>query len=165
MKYLLIFAIAGYFFCISCKKDKNNEPTPITIIDNPYSWLNAKIGTDFIFKADTNNTTIDTQKMFTEIFSYDIENRILAIGFEGRDTGIYILGKPGSQNYIRFLDENGQIFSSANNSGELHITKYDTVQKRMSGSFSDRLIRIKTPYDSLIVKDGKFDNLRITAFK
>lgn len=157
----MLFLLA---FCISCKKDKNS-PTPNANTSTPYSWLNANIGNNFIFNADTNNTTIDTQKMFTEIFSYDIENRILAIGFEGRDTGTYILGKPGTQNYIRYLDINEQIFSSVNNSGILHITKYDTVQKRMSGNFSDRLIRIRTPYDSLIVKDGKFENLKITAIK
>lgn len=161
MRNILIISFLA--FCIlGCKKEKEN---PAPNVEIPYSFLSAKIGDDFVFNADTNNTTIDTQKMFTEIFSYNFENKILAIGFEGRDTGTYILGKPGTQNYIRFLNENEQIFSSVNNSGILHITKYDTIQRRMSGNFSDRLIRIKTPYDSIIVKDGKFENLKITAFK
>lgn len=159
-----IVILISIVFCLGCKKDKD-KPSPNPIIETPSSWLSAKIGGNFLFNADTNRTTIDTQLMFTEIFAYDIEDRILAIGFEGRDTGIYILGASGSQNYVRYLDENEQIFSSLNNSGILHITKYDTITKRMSGNFTDLLIRLRSPYDSLEVKDGKFDNLKITAYK
>jgi len=63
---LILFALGS-----GCKKDRNN-PTPSPIIVTPTSWLSAKIGENFIFIADTNRTTIDTQIKFTEIFAYEI---------------------------------------------------------------------------------------------
>lgn len=159
-KIVLMFLLLVFFN--SCKKDKNS-PTPIT--NTPFSWLSANLGESYVFNADTLKTTVTTQNLFTEIFAYDIEDRILAIGFEGRDTGIYIMGATGTQNYIRYLDDKEQIFSSKNSSGILQVTKLDTSNKRISGNFTDIIIRLKSPYDSIKVKNGKFENLKITSYK
>lgn len=163
MKKIVLIILLLMFFN-SCKKDKNN-PKPNSNTDTPFSWLTANLGENYVFNADTLKTTVTTQNLFTEIFAYDKEDRILAIGFEGRDTGTYIMGANGTQNYIRYLDDKEQIFSSKNSSGILQVTKLDTSNKRISGNFTDIIIRLKSPYDSIKVKNGKFENLKITIYK
>lgn len=155
--YIIIILI----HVIGCKKDKKNEPAPIEI-----SFLSAEFGTLHLFKADLSNTTLDTiyiqKKHCTQILSNDIENYSMTIVFEGRDTGLYVLGSNTKLNSITIANPSFSIWKSYLNSGMLHITKYDTLSKKMSGTFTGNLIHFDPPFDTLNIKNGAFNDLNFT---
>lgn len=162
-KVVLIFLLLVFFY--SCKKDNKNEPIPTPA---PTSWLTASIGTYRNYNADLNQVFVDTfninNKKCVQIYSSDIEEYLLVLSFEGRDTGNYLLGKPYSNTTIGFSNPPplSSIWKTILNSGSIHITKYDTVNNKISGTFVGRLFRLEPPFDTLVINNGEFNDLNFT---
>lgn len=159
--YIYLFLIFALITVVGCKKNKKNEPAPIET-----SFLTAEFGTLHSFKADLSNTTIDTiyiqKKHCTQILSNDKENYLMTIVFEGRDTGQYILGSNIKLNSITIANPSFSIWKSYLNSGMLHVTKYDTLSKKLSGSFTGNFIHFDPPFDTLKIINGVFNDLNFT---
>lgn len=166
-KYIeVIIIIAITISIVNCKKDKKEIPKPNEV---RYSWLKATILNQLEYDADTNKIKVDTfifnNRKLTQIDCYDKNNHRILISFEGRDTGMYIMGEPNKFNYIRYADQNEVLWSSFNNNGLLHITIFDTVNKKISGTFYGGLKKASFPYDTIYVNNGFIEKIKFTAFK
>lgn len=161
---LIIFIVIISY--ISCKKDTKDSPAP-TITRS--SWLKASILNLLEYDADTTKINVDTfiynNRKLTQIDSYDKNNHRILILFEGRDTGMYIMGEPNKFNYIRYANQNEVLWSSFNNSGLLHITTFDTTNKKISGTFYGGLKKASFPYDTINVNNGLIEKIKFTAFE
>lgn len=159
--YFYSIIISTFFW--GCKKDKKIEPALA-----PTSWLTASLGTYRNYNADLNQVFVDTlivdNKKCVQIYSLDNEEYSLIMIFEGRDTGKYELGTPFSNNSIGFLKPQpfSSIWKSILNSGSINITKYDTVNNKISGTFVGRLFRLEPPFDTLVINNGEFNDLNFT---
>lgn len=161
----LVLLLLTSSILISCKKDKKIDPVPIPT-PNPSTWVTAKIGSVLDFNADTLLTTIDTftylKRKITQISSIDKNNYKIILSFESRDTGIFELGNSGTINYLRFVDPNENIWSSYPQSGQLHVTQYDTIHKKLSGVFYGNIKKYSPPFDTISVTNGAIVNLDIS---
>ena len=148
----------------ACKKDKKNDPVP-NPVPSPSSWFNAKVGNVLDFNGDTLKSSVDTfmyqKRKITQVSCLDAANYKMILSFESRDTGNFELGIPGTLNYLRFIDPNENIWSSIPQSGNLHITKYDTLENTISGVFNGSIKKFSPPFDTIVVTNGTFENIAI----
>lgn len=166
MKYFFIFFYIISFFIIfpSCKKE---NPSPI--IDQRTTWFKVTLMNLLEYDADTSKIIVDTleynSRKITQIDSYDINNNRVVVSFEGRDTGTYILGATNKFNFVRYANPSEAVWTSFTNSGSLHITKYDTVNKLISGTFNGGIKKISFPFDTIYFNNGTIMEINFTAFK
>jgi len=151
----------------SCKKNESStSATPSPTEDTVY--LKAKVGSLVDFKANLLRVNIDTVKSqvgkITQITAYDLNNYKMIITFEGRDTGTYILGSTINLNYVSLYNKNLELWRTISNGGILKITKYDTLNHKMSGTFDADLRKTTSNFDYQFIDNGEFKDLTITGF-
>lgn len=150
----------------SCKKEAVNTTTNVTIQDTVF--LKARVGSLVNFSADLKRVTIDTVNSelgkLTKITAYDSDNFKMIIMFDGRDTGKYLLGSTINLNYISLYNNTAELWRTITNGGLLTVTKYDTVNHKMSGTFNADLRKTTSDFDYQIIERGEFKDLTITGF-
>lgn len=150
----------------SCKKETANTTTNVTIEDTVF--LKARVGSLVEFKADLKRVTIDTVNSelgkLTKITAYSSDNFKMIIMFDGRDTGKYLLGSTINLNYISVYNNTLELWRTITNGGLLTVTKYDTVNHKMSGTFNADLRKTTSDFDYQFIERGEFKDLTITGF-
>lgn len=166
-KIIYLLTIIITICLISCKKDKKENPEPVS--EKRYSFLKASILNVLEYDADTTTIKVDTlifnSRKLTQIDSYDKNNHRILLTFEGRDTGKYIMGEPNKLNSISYANQSEIVWASYNNSGLLHITLYDTINNKISGTFYGGLKKYSFPYDTLYINTGLIEKIKFTAYK
>ncbi len=152
---LAIAAISIAFF--SCTKDEVEEAAASVTTASMSATVN-----------DTTWTSITrvTKKFHTPesfvITGTSTDQRILVITIRGIEKGTYTtsvqLEDPSAQVGGAWRANSANYFSKA---GTVEITKLDTVNKKISGTFNFDLIS-QTDLDGFKVELGKFDNLSYT---
>lgn len=164
----IILAVAIITIVIqSCKKEENSTSATLSPTEDTV-YLKAKVGSLVDFKANLSRVSIDTVKSqigkITQIVAYNANNYKMIIVFEGRDTGTYILGSTIKLNYVSVYNNNSELWRTITNGGVLKITKYDTVNHKMSGTFNADLRKTTSNFDYQFIDDGEFKDLTITGF-
>jgi len=151
-KYFTIIFLSISFF--ACKDDKSIQVEPEVL-----GTLNAKIDSLNNFKINLDLSTIDTSIYNTtkiiNIEAVDNGSNTLMLYLPTRDTGSYKLAQ-GVESTIRYISKQGVMYRGK--SGNVHITKVDFINKKLSGTFDAKLLQTGST-DTIYVTDGKFDNL------
>lgn len=158
--YTIIVLIFAFF--ISCEDEEYIEP----IDNNIYGSLICNIDSlkeNFIL--DLNNTRIDTGinsgTKFITIEGMDLGSNTIRIGIPGRSIGTYIVGTTIAS-MCRYTTKQGVVYIGK--TGVVNITKADYPNKKLSGTFTLKLLR--TGYtDTIYVRNGLFVDLPLPKKK
>jgi len=151
-KYFAIILISISFF--SCKDDKSIQVEPEVL-----GILNAKIDSLNNFKINLDLSTIDTSTYNTtkiiNIEAVDNGSNTLILYLPARDTGSYMLAQ-GVESTIRYISKQGVMYRGK--SGNVHITKVDFINKKLSGTFTAKLLQTGST-DTIYLTEGVFVDL------
>ncbi|WP_298390869.1 DUF6252 family protein [Hydrotalea sp.] len=156
--------------CSSCKKTANPPP------DNPYGLPNATQTGANIFACLINGTPWIFRGGGYAILNAKVRDTAFSIGaYDSTTTIIYVLSVPSTNKIYRLNDTTkvyglrtvekscfqnyingyGNIVPIKSYDGEVHLTKVDSVNKIISGTF---WFHIKTDYcDTIKISNGRFD--------
>lgn len=150
-KYYLLLSIILF----SCKKDKTTPQPTINI-----GSLTAEIDTiNKNFVININKTTIDTGinngVKFILIEGMDLGSNTLRVSIPSRDTGTYKIAYSIASS-CRYTTKQGVIYYGK--SGVAKLSKVDFKNKKLSGSFTLKLLKINSQ-DTIYLKNGVFQEL------
>ena len=151
-KYFAIILISISFY--SCKEDNGIQVEPEVL-----GILNAKIDSLNNFKINLDLSTIDTSTYNTtkiiNIEAVDNGSNTLILYLPARDTGSYMLAQ-GVESTIRYISKQGVMYRGK--SGNVHITKVDFINKKLSGTFTAKLLQTGST-DTIYLTEGVFVDL------
>lgn len=153
MKKLYIIIIFGVFIT-SCEEEEEK-----TLIVDQVGTLTAKIDSLNSFVINLSKSTIDTSDYdgtkIINIEAMDNGSNTLLIYIPSRDTGMFKLAQ-GVESTIRYITKQGIMYRGK--SGNIHITKSDIINKKLSGTFDAKLLQTGSN-DTIYVTDGVFVDL------
>lgn len=161
MKNKLLTTIIVIILFVSCKKDDDNI---IPIIN--YGSLTAEIDTinkNFIINMD--KTTIDTGLTngikYILIEGMDLGSNTLRLQIPARDTGSVNIAN-GFGSSCRYTTKQGVVYYGK--AGVAKLTKADFINKKLSGTFSLKLLKLNSQ-DTIYLTNGVFNDLLLPKKK
>ncbi len=183
---LIITLLLPFLFAASCSKDDTLEPDqlpPITqeglntfgcIINGEVMMPKDSPGSLFGFPAkglvvkyrnDTqhffNIISRNRDKNYTYIYMYIpalISTGTYNFGLSnGRESPLDSPPHPHAYIIKRNKDDIRTFYYSYSNSGQIHITRFDTINTIVSGTFELRAFDVDNPSDTIQITQGRFD--------
>jgi hypothetical protein len=156
MKNLLIISLIFTSIFVSCEEDEPEDVVPNIY----YGSLTCNIDSlNENYILDIKNTRIDTGinsgTKFITIEGMDLGSNTLRIGIPGREIGVYNVGTTIAS-ICRYTTKQGIVYIGK--TGVVQVTKADYINKKLSGTFTLKLLR--TGYqDTIYVRNGVFEDL------
>lgn len=148
-----------YILFISVLVNSSCEEAEEPIIVDQTGTLTAKIDSLNSFVINLSKSTIDTSDYdgtkIINIEAMDNGSNTLLIYIPSRDTGMFKLAQ-GVESTIRYITKQGIMYRGK--SGNIHITKSDIINKKLSGTFDAKLLQTGSN-DTIYVTDGVFVDL------
>lgn len=166
---LILILFASFFILFSCKKEGITNPLPPNtetgqntfifringgeIINSKVGYLSTSPRIHVFYNHDDpyfngeHHFEIDGGRLFLE------DNKFVSLAIKDMvSKGVYNLSNYG--NSVTYKDKN-TLYLNANNTGELDITKLDTINYIISGTF--KFDAKNSENDNIITVDGQFD--------